>query len=210
MTLAAGEPIHAWLDELGHKEAAVREEARTKLLGLKAVDLPELVKIVNQSRPLIPSQTAVLREVVTHVYLTGRPYDADRGKGFLGVQMRDTTLPAGDEAASAVRPGVCIDKRMPGFTGFAKLRDGDILLSIADPIRRSVQGGESFRQAILRLSAGQTIQLEVLRQGKIVNLSLTLDPRPVELERERSIESLLQQREMEAQAYWAADVRAAD
>src|SRR3954469_16269738 len=48
-----------------------REAARIALMGLRRADLPALREAVRQSVPLMPSQVAVLRDIVTHVYLTG-------------------------------------------------------------------------------------------------------------------------------------------
>jgi hypothetical protein len=144
-------------DDLADSDAGVRESARAALMGLDRRYLPSLQKLVDQQRPLRPSQASVLRQIVTHVYLAGEPYPSDRTAGFLGVRMSATAVrldtpdpaaaAAGGEqegnnngngnnandgnAGSDVAPmGVVILERLPGFVGHRMLLDGDVVVGI--------------------------------------------------------------------------------
>jgi hypothetical protein len=90
-------------DDLGDSDPDVRDAARVSLMGMERRYLPTLEKLVEKNRPLLPSQAVVLRQIVTHVYLAGEPYDADERFGFLGVRMTETSvsLPAEEEKRAA-------------------------------------------------------------------------------------------------------------
>src|SRR4051812_46373868 len=61
--------IEKWFDNLASSEPQVRDDARTKLLGLGKIDLDTLREVVRRSVPLAPSQSGVLHDIVVHVYL---------------------------------------------------------------------------------------------------------------------------------------------
>jgi hypothetical protein len=60
--------------DLSAAEPAVREAARSALMGMSRQDLPAFEKLVRDNVPLAPAQAAVLREIVTHVFLAGEEY----------------------------------------------------------------------------------------------------------------------------------------
>src|SRR4051812_793365 len=139
---AASDAIAKAWAELTHRNPAVRESARLKLMAMDANQLPAFRKLVAASRPLAPSQAVALREIVTQVFLAGRTYEAGSRDGFLGVRLGDVTinlradaveLPP-DQPFAANEPdgahGVVIVERMPGFCGARAFQDGDIILAI--------------------------------------------------------------------------------
>ena len=115
--------------QLADADADVREAARLRLMSLEPRYLPELQKVVERNVPLPPPQAAVIRQIVTHVYLAGEPYDSNGNLGFLGVRMLDTdvtqqVLPqpgADDEAADEAGA----DDEAPRDEGFPGGWDAD-------------------------------------------------------------------------------------
>ena len=201
------EPVRsmkAWLAGLADRDPQVREQSRIKLMGMERRNLPAFQKVVERSRPLRPAQAVALREIVTHVYLAGEPYDANETQGFLGVKLQPTVLVQADGLIA--RPssnGVVIVERMPGFAGARMLRDGDVILTIAELQERlPLIGSDEFSMAVRDLGPGRLVQFEVLREGQVVRIPITLDPRPLEANGLFPMQELLNVRRDKADKYW--------
>lgn len=215
--------------ELADSDAAVREEARTRLMGLDRRYLPALQKLVERSRPLLPSQAAVLRQIVTHVYLAGEPYAANGNFGFLGVRMLNVDVSTADPAAPApdapapdapapppdaadpllaTRKGVVITERMPGFVGYRMLLDGDVIVGLADQPDFHFDSQQGFSEAVRRVGAGQTVRFDILRRGQLAKVAIKLDPRPDAADPDRHgpgpMDELVTRRRQRAETYWDA------
>src|SRR5438045_6545092 len=121
--------IATWFGDLANRDPAVREKARSNLMGLKRDDLRALRNVVKESRPLAPSQAIVLRDVVMHVFLTGEAYAGNRRSGFLGVQLV-SNFPVGD-GTEPPEPGVVVVHRMPGVCAVRALQDAAMRLGVA-------------------------------------------------------------------------------
>ena len=204
--------------DLAHSEANVRDAARAELMSFERRYLPILQRIVEQSRPLLPSQAAVLRQIVIHVYLAGEPYPVNHRMGFLGVRMQSTMVSqAAAAAAGAVRgenvaeiieplpqTGVVIVERLPGFVGARALLDGDVILAIAERPQIQFGSGMAFSQAVANTPPGTTIHFHVLRRGRVVKVPVALDARPSAAENpdQGAMDALDQQRKQKAATYW--------
>jgi hypothetical protein len=179
-----------------------REAARVALMGLRRSDLPALREAVRQSLPLMPSQLTVLREIVTHVYLTGDVYLPDQeGIGFLGV-----SLPSGfdpdQRGALGIQRGVAVLARSPGFAAYRMLQNGDVVLAVnADGDRAETNTTGELQEAIRSVKAGETVKLEILRQGQILTVVIKLDPRPFNLSNV-GFDEMSTRRSNEADDYW--------
>ena len=195
--------MRQWFAELDDADAAVREAARTKLMGMRRQDLPAFRKLVSDSLPLAPSQAAVLRQIVTHVYLSGEEYQTARAEGFLGVKMQETSvrLPAADSTEQfAPAVGVVIVERMPGFVGSRMLLDGDVVLGIVERPDVRTLGMYEFQILVKQVAPGQTIHFQVLRQGQVVRVPIAPDPRPFDAD--GMMQQLLRNRQIKADEYW--------
>jgi hypothetical protein len=184
----------------------VRAAAFSKLLGLSRDDLAGLRTVVEAARPVSPAQGAALHDVVIHVYLGGEPFDADRESGFLGVRSLQPDLDAlhlGGEPALGQDGGVPVGERLPGFCGFRGLRGGDVILGIVAPRATRLARWIELQHYVSRSRPGTTLTFEVLRQGKVIHVPITIDPRPIAAERTEWIDALLAERAALAQAYWA-------
>lgn len=214
---ASPSQLQVWFDDLAASDAVVRERAYSELLGLARQDLPALREVVERSRPVAPSQAAALRDVVTHVYLSGEPYRAEKS-GFLGVmqsaELYSVEVPGEDligaDAGNAreqigPRTGVPIAVRLPGFCAFRALREGDVVLGIVEPLRRPMSDWNEFTLAVMSFPAGQTVTFELLRGGRLIRVPIRLDARPADARpREpRWVDQVIPERAARAEAYWA-------
>ncbi len=189
--------------DLAHSDPGVREQALVNLMGMPRQDLPRLQRLVEQSRPLRPSQAAVLRQIVTQVYLAGEPYESNGHFGFLGVRMAESSVnqlnthrPNQEEPST----GIVITECLAGFSGSRFLRTGDVILGIVERPDVKLQGAVEFGTAIRELGPGRQVRFEVLRDGQVVKINVTLDPRPVEADID--IAALDYRRRNKAEEYW--------
>jgi len=185
--------------ELEHSDGRVRERARERLMGLKRDDLKILAKVVAEYAPLEEQMVATIKEIVTHVYLSEDVYEKEE-KGFLGITMPRP----GDED----RMQVMVEGRMPGFGGYASLRDGDVILDVVgqplpQPLDRDV-----FIDVIKSMRPGSIAKLKVLRQGAQRVVPVKVSARPAEkaavnpLAYEGKVAELLYRRGEQAEKFW--------
>jgi hypothetical protein len=169
--------------QLADDDYSNREAARIALMGLRRSDLGVLRQSVQQSMPLEPGQIIVLRDVVTQVYLAGDAYlPDDQGAGFLGVSLPVWSRPE-DRALLTLERGVAVVSRVPGFCAFRMLQNGDVLLSMTTAAGTvELNTPERLSDSVKAVKAGQTITFEVLRQGEVLTVPITLDPRPFNLD----------------------------
>jgi S1-C subfamily serine protease len=198
------EQIRDWIKDLDDADSARREEAFGRLLGLERADLQALRHAAGGFLPLSPAQAAALHQVVVHVFLTGETYEANRTAGFLGVRLGDVVelnLAAGDQQPANQRSGVVIIDRMPGFCGYQALRDGDIIVAITDRPATLISSLENLRVVIQSFAAGQTIHMQIIRQGQLVGVQAVLDGTPVQVN-QMPLEQMLRDRQTKAEKYW--------
>jgi hypothetical protein len=205
-------------DEIGFAPA---EAVRRELAGLPHSTLPILEAVVRQNLPLAPAQAAVLKEIVTQVFLSGEPYAASGRDGFLGVRLGVVTVTSsgGDELpkdpkdinpfdpAQALPPttGVVIFERMPGFCGAQAFQEGDVVLGIAERTHRPIRTPQEMKDSVQNFGAGQTVHFEVLRRGQIILVAVRLDPRPDAADVFNGpvpMQPLLEERARRAAEYW--------
>ena len=194
--------IQKWFDNLASTEPAAREQARFDLLGLARGDLETLREVVRKNVPLAPSQSAVLRDIVAHVYLTGDK-DSDGLNGFLGV-MLDPQDSGVQENMQASNTGVYIFDCMPGFTGYRWLRPGDVVSGIfADGELVHTTQKQQLIAYVSHTAPGTPLKLQVLRQGREVEVNLRVDERPrVAEEDPLKVDEWRNQRLKDADDYW--------
>lgn len=190
--------------ELADIDYERREAARIALMGFRRAELGTLREAVRQSRPLAPSQLTLLREIVTHVYLSGDLYLPDpSGAGFLGVKLPEFN--PDQHGVLGIWRGIAILERSPGFASYRLLQNGDVVLTVsADGERVEVNTISELQSAIQSVKGGEMVKLEVLRQGRILIVDIRLDTRPFNLSNV-GFEELKIHRENQADAYWQRD-----
>jgi len=206
-TQPAGQ-IQKSFDELADADGQVRDAARVALMGLSRDDLQALREVVEKSRPLAAAQAVALHDIVTHVYLAGENNRSVSNSGFLGVRLApirengmivaadDQTVDTGEVS------GVLIRECMPGFSGFRYLREGDVVLGIKQPIQMRTPQQQDLINAVSAVPPQGTIRLEVLRQGRVTEISFRISARPREADDQVLTEELLNRRRAQAEQFW--------
>jgi len=73
-----------------------------------------------------------------------------------------------------------VSTRAEGATiGIVARRDGDVLVRVGE---QPVNTFEELRQTVGVLAPGTTVHLQVLRRGKLIDVPLTLDVKPIAAE----------------------------
>jgi hypothetical protein len=205
---ARAEQIAAWFADLADPDATIRERAEQSLLALGGEDLPLLRDAVARSRPIAPTQAAALHDMVIHVYLTALPYEASIG-GFLGLQApRDYAVPLSLDLShnpGLTGTGVPVGERIPGFAAYSVLRPGDVLISLrrGDGQRARLHDWNRLLNAVGEARAGDSVVVQVLRQGQVLDLPLRLSARPDFPPLDQvSTEQFLRSRTDAAEQYW--------
>ena len=199
---ARAQRIRQALAALGDSDPVARDQAYAQLVSLTLDDLPLLRDAVARARPLQASQLAVLRPVVTHVWLTAQPY-RPAAEGFLGVVL--PPFAAADVNELEGESPVIVVDRIPGFCGYAALRDGDVLLEIEEAAR--LRNKYDLIAVVKATAPGDLIHLRVSRQGRVLRVAARLDARPVEAtgaNAEAQMEGFKNARAKAAADYWDA------
>ena len=194
---------------LASPDADLRDQAKSRLLGLSRSDLPALRELVEQNRPLAPAQMAALHDIVVHLYLSGEPYESDPDFGFIGLRWTDV-----DMINDVPRLGVPVGTRLPGFPGFQLLRDGDLILGVfLQPDSPLQQWPNRYTTTIRMLQLGieaagnqRDIVLLVLRQGQRMRIPVRLRPKMKvpDLAAATDIETYFLQWQKKGEDYWQA------
>jgi hypothetical protein len=227
------EMMAKWFAELASADGKVRDAAKVSLMGLGRDDLPALRKLVEQRRPLLPSQAVVLKEIVTQIWLSSDTFDvAVNGRdGFLGIRPAEVsvgTRPPDDQPGQQAVPpapqvmqfpgefgvdpsqvcGIMVMDRMPGFAGARVLQNGDVILGIAERPKIQFRGAADFSLAVRALGSGEKVHFDVLRQGQVIRVEIILGPRPDDAESViggiNPMQKLLDRRAKEVDDLWEA------
>jgi hypothetical protein len=168
--------LRVLVQQLADTNSEKRDAAASELLTLKPQDLPRLRQAVAEARPLAPGQVAMLRQAVRHIYITGAEYPTEPGnQPFLGLSWDSEFMPEWAELG-----GVPVMRRVPGFAAYQVLREGDVIQSIEELPGIPLRSTADIRNAITAaFQAGQTIRLNINRQGKSMRVRVELRARPV-------------------------------
>jgi hypothetical protein len=175
--------IKLWFDQLADADPDTRDDAVDQLMAMTRGDLPALCKIVQEELPLAPTQDEALRRVVCQVYLAGEPYELGSDAGFLGIQTEPVKIaPGNDQPAppdGTANVGVLVVSRVAGFCAARVLHNGDVIIGIGDSAQLGFSNDpSSFKDAVMRHSAGSLVHFHVLRRGKVRDIAIALDHRP--------------------------------
>jgi hypothetical protein len=193
--------------QLAANDYDARAAARVELMGFRRSELGAIREGVRENLPLLPSQAIVLREIVTHVYLSGDLYVIDQATGgFVGVNLPNPMFhPEERNLLVAVR-GVPVLDRVPGFPAYRFLQNGDLLLAFTvngerveftDPLELS--------QAVGSVPAGHTVTFEVLRHGQLLKVPILLTPKPLAVRDALNLNEFNGRREDQSNEIWERD-----
>lgn len=203
------EKITQWFNDLDDTAPAVRDAARVALMGLPREQLDVLHELATKNKPLTASQAAGLREVVVHVFLTGEPY-AQEPMGFMGVRLADfhqrtvsvVQPDPGDAAPAMAGPCVIIAERKPGFCAYQALQDNDLVLGVIGADVEPIQTLIDLQQRVKQTTPGESITLQVIRNGKPIRVTFPVSGRPAQLQEDPALVEFTRNRRELAQQYW--------
>jgi hypothetical protein len=182
-----------WITQLADPDPDVRATAAENLMGLTRADLPALRDAALSQRPLLPVQVDTLHDVVRQVYLTAEPYRATPRTGFLGLYW---------PLAQAIADprGVVVVDRIPGFDVYRRLRAGDVIVKFDDLPDYPLHGSADLSNIVQKFSAGDKLLFDVLRDGRVVSISVLLQAHPDDIP--QNPEPWLGRRALKADQYW--------
>jgi hypothetical protein len=193
--------IETWFTDLANRDASVREQARVDLMGISRDDLEKLRKLVETRRPLAPAQAMAIHEIVDQVFLSTEPYQPiNDAPGFLGLPLPGSQLvvdPGNDDSPV----GMVVMNPIKGFCAFRYLQDGDVILKVEDHV---VHIGKDLSEAVSDHHGGDIIQMQILRGGQKLDVSIRLDSRPnwAPLMPAFNSQDILRERQRKADEYW--------
>jgi hypothetical protein len=210
--------MRAWIRELGVDDSQVRQSALSQLMWLREEDLPALREAALSLEPLLPGQIAAIHDAVTQIYLE-HLHDADAPadnnqptRGFLGLRwsQKDTTESSPD--------GVIVAERIPGFGAYRMLQSGDIIVKILDQPDVELHNDMQFMDAVRPMLAGQILHLRVMRYGRLMDISVPMEPLPADLPAPTfdpdidvaRVNAWAQARDEKAQAFWQQEFSVID
>jgi len=187
--------------QLDDADPEIRESAAQSLMELSRADLSVLRDAAMKQRPLSGEQISALREAVMQVYLESEAYAPDKDRGFLGIHWPpDPRERPGQDVKYDT--GVIVVERVPGTAAYRLLRPGDVIVNLPDFPGTDLHARLGLIFQINRMHAGDVLRLQVLRGGRLVDVSVPLSPRPAELSLEENIQPWLKDRLQKAEQYW--------
>jgi hypothetical protein len=113
--------------------------------------------------------------------------------------------PAPDNQAEVVfRPpgGVLIKETWAGFAGFRFLRVGDVVVGTSGDQPTRGPTVQELRAAVQATAPGRSLDLQILRQGRIMEIPVNVGPRPTWAEDEPTTRMMQSRRVRRAELYW--------
>ncbi len=166
----------AVLYDLASDQFAVRQRMTQRLLADERLDQGDIAQLYTKAHA--PEQRHRLLNVARHhavQEMRQRMFDDQEGSAAIGV--RHSAFSAG-QIPELDQPGLIIVETFPGFPGHAHLRRGDMILKIdgrAFPADLSTgKTAELFVRIVQEHRAGQSIHLDVHRNGRTVNIQFQL------------------------------------
>ena len=95
-----------------------------------------------------------------------------------------------------------IGQRVPGFCGFRYLQENDLIVAVMSNDVVRVTDKEEFTNLVKATSPGETLSLQIIRQGKSMRVSFKLDAKPVETAMQNQVEEFRNPRLIKAEEYW--------
>jgi hypothetical protein len=193
--------------QLAANDYDARAAARIELMGFHRADLGAIREGVRRNLPLLPSQVIVLREIVTHVYLSGDLYVIDpNAGGFMGVSLPNPMFHPEEQNLLTLDRGVPVLDRVPGFPAYRLLQNGDVLISLTLAGERiEFNDTKELQQAVGAVRAGQTVTFEVLRYGRLLKVPVPLSPRPLAIRDALSLDEFNGRRADQSNEVWERD-----
>ncbi|MEX2671131.1 MAG: hypothetical protein WD294_03360 [Phycisphaeraceae bacterium] len=165
--------------QLADADYDTREQATRALMAYEPLTEEQLTTALGEAE--IPEQVHRLRQVAMHRYYHDlNPIDAplDRGRGGLGIDLGERGMERvlkADDFSELDGPAVLLTETVPGFPAFVHLHAGDMVIGLDGARFASDLTVERFRDYLAEYEAGEEMTLHIVRNGELVDVTLTLD-----------------------------------
>lgn len=183
-TLASGDISVADLAALGDADYARRHEAMRRLLADESLSTAQIARAFHKAesveqkhRLMSLARHHLLREARNRDFPMAAAVGFQNIPGALGLTHGPVTS---EELPQLNQSGVRVRRTLPGFPAHAALEVGDLVLAIENnPIPAGFtadQISRHFGDAIQMVAAGDTVKLQVQRDGKVIDVKVRLAP----------------------------------
>jgi hypothetical protein len=93
-------------------------------------------------------------------------------------------------------------RRIPGFSAYQVLREGDILQGVKEVPGVELHSTKDVGVTVSSFPAGQTITLLILREGKPMSVKVLLRNKPLAIVPDGNLDPWLDEQTMAADQYW--------
>ncbi len=154
-----------------------RRHAQRSLLSTKGFVLPELAAAMVKAKN--PEQRNRLLRICMQLYL--RQFNwLHHGSAFMGVEFVTDPLELRKHGKSHWIPAVAVVRTVPGFPGGLYLRENDLIMGINGHKIPAYNTATAFRAEIQKHQPGSKITLLLLRDGKLISVTLQLTGIPAD------------------------------
>jgi hypothetical protein len=148
-----------------------RRLAERRLLSAKGFILPQLAAAMVHAKN--PEKRDRLLRICMQLYL--RQFNwLHHGSAFIGVEFIADPLELRKHGRPEWIPAVAVVRTVTGFPGGLYLRDNDLIIGINGHKIPAYNTAAAFREEIQRYQPGSKVALLLLRNGKLLNVSLRL------------------------------------
>ncbi|GEM_PF-3685335 len=170
-TSQPADTLKSWLTDLAAENADARRAARVNLLNISRADLMTIRTLIAAGAARQPAQKQALTDIVCHVFLATEPYETAPGESFFGL-FKYRPVAVGE------RMGLIFESRLIGFPAYASLEDGDIILAVEEMPEIDFTSNNPLVVVRKNFAPGETIHLRVLRDDRVLAVSLKLAAAP--------------------------------
>ncbi len=174
--LAADVPIAQLIDRLDDDSPEVRQQAMSDLMlreDLTDQQLGEALRAATGPEQRHRLTMVAMQRFFARMNPSGAP--VDEGTGSIGIDIDVRNIVRPDQHPQIQHPAMLISRTRPGFPGFAVLRPGDLVLGVnGEPFADDLDQTD-FINAIQKYQVGQTMRLDVLRDGQRLEVPIKLD-----------------------------------
>ncbi len=154
-----------------------RRQAQRRLLSTKGFILPQLAAAMAKTKN--PEQRNRLLRICMQLYL--RQFNwLHHGSAFIGVEFITNPLELRTHGKPHWIPAVAVVRTVPGFPGGLYLRENDLILGINGHKIPAYNTAAAFRAEIQKHPPGSKITLLLLRDGKLIRVTLQLTGIPTD------------------------------
>jgi hypothetical protein len=173
---AADVPVAQLVDKLDDDSPEVRQQAMSDLMLREDLTDKQLGEALRAATG--PEQRHRLTLVAMHRFFSRmNPTGAavDEGTGSIGIDIDVRNIVRPDQHPAIQRPAMLISRTRPGFPGFAILRPGDLVVGVNGESFADDLDQTDFINAIQKYQVGETMRLDVLRDGQRLEVPIKLD-----------------------------------